>query len=44
LLLLHGGDSTKKNKQQKTVYDYAERALAEYQKIEQAAIQQMVMA
>lgn len=27
LLLLHGGDSTKKNKQQKTVYDYAEKAL-----------------
>jgi len=30
LLLLKGGDSNVKNKQQKTVYDYAERALQEY--------------
>lgn len=34
LLLTYGGDSLKKNKQQKTVYDYAEKSLNEYQKIE----------
>lgn len=27
LLLMYGGDSTKKNKQQKTVYDYAENVV-----------------
>lgn len=34
LLLLHGGDCTRRNKQQKTVYDYAEKALEELQAIE----------
>jgi hypothetical protein len=34
LLLMKGGDSSKKNKQQKTVYEYAEKALPDYQKIE----------
>jgi ankyrin repeat protein len=33
LLLLKGGDSLRKNKQQKTVYEYAEKALPDYQKI-----------
>ncbi len=44
LLLLHGGDSQRKNKQQKTVYEYAERSLAEYQKIEQLVRQQLLEA
>jgi hypothetical protein len=34
LIIWHGGDSLKKNKQQKTVYEYAEKALEEYQTIE----------
>ena len=34
LLLLKGGDSNLRNNQQKTVYDYAERALQEYKRIE----------
>jgi len=33
LLLVRGGDSWIKNNQQKTVYDYAEKALPDYQKI-----------
>lgn len=36
LLLMKGGDSMKKNKQQKTVYEYAEKALPDYQKIEES--------
>ena len=31
---MYGGDSTKKNKQQKTVYDYAENVVEEYRNIE----------
>ena len=34
LLLMKGGDSSIKNKQLKTVYDYAEKVLPEYKKIE----------
>lgn len=33
LLLTRGGDSSIKNNQQKTVYDYAEKALPDYRKI-----------
>lgn len=33
LLLLKEGDSMRKNKQQRTVYEYAEKALPDYQKI-----------
>lgn len=33
LLLSRGGDSSIKNNQQKTVYDYAEKALPDYRKI-----------
>ncbi len=41
LLLMAGGDSMRKNKQQKTVYDYAEKALPDYQKIEDSVRQQI---
>lgn len=41
MLLLKGGDSLRKNKQQKTVYDYAEKALADYQKIEDSVNEQL---
>lgn len=34
LLLTHGGDCSRRNKQQKTVYDYAEKAVEELQAIE----------
>ena len=34
LILWHGGDRMRKNKQQKTVYEYAEKALEELQNIE----------
>ncbi len=41
MLLLKGGDSLRKNKQQKTVYDYAEKALADYQRIEDSVNEQL---
>jgi ankyrin repeat protein len=41
LLLLKGGDSNVRNKQQKTVYDYAERALLEYKRIEDKIREEM---
>lgn len=41
LLLLHGGDSRKKNKQQKTVYDYAEKNIEDYKRIEEAVRETM---
>ena len=39
---MKGGDSSKKNKQQKTVYEYAEKALPDYQKIEDSVRQQLI--
>ena len=43
LLLLKGGDSCIKNKQMKTVYDYAEKALPEYKKIETEVKEQLAL-
>ena len=33
MLLMKGGDSSIKNKQQKTVYDFADKALEDYKKL-----------
>lgn len=38
---MKGGDSFRKNKQQKSVYDYAEKALPDYQKIEESVKEQL---
>lgn len=42
MLLMKGGDSSIKNKQQKTVYDFADRALEDYKKLEETVAQQLV--
>ena len=42
MLLLKGGDSSIKNKQQKTVYEYAEKALAEYKHLEELVNSQVL--